>query len=95
MKIIYICIGGPLTGKSILANLLNRDVYVFDDYSPDFFEDNELVEKINNVKDRDAIFFIVCNEYPSSLILALELYLNNKCKVITCENSVVINKDLS
>ena len=96
MKIIYICIGEPLTGKTILANLLSRDVYIFDNYSnysSDFYENNELVEKINNVKDRDAIFFIVCNEYPSDLIITLDLYLRCKCKVIVCENRVVINKE--
>jgi hypothetical protein len=95
MKIIYICIGESLTGKTILASLLNRDVYVFDNYSPDFFENNELVEKINNVKDRDAIFFIVCNEYPIDLILTLDLDLNDNCKVIICENKVAIDKEKS
>ena len=93
MKTIYICVDGSFTGKTLLASLLNREVYVFDDYYPDFFENTKLVEKINDVKDRDAIFFIVCSEYSSDLILTLHIYLKGKCKVIVCENRVVITKE--
>lgn len=93
MKIIYICIGEPLTGKTTLAESLNRQIEVIDDYVPDFVTNMELVEHINYVKDNDAIFFIVCSEYSPDLILTLEQYLLCKYKVILCENTVVINKE--
>lgn len=92
MKIIYICIGEPLTGKTTLADSLNKQIEVIDDYVPDFVTNMELVEHINYVKDRDAIFFIVCSEYSPDLILTLEQYLIGKYKVILCENTVIIDK---
>ena len=91
MKIIYICIGGPLTGKTILASLLKGNSFVIDNYVPSLMNDVELATSINKLKDNNAIFFIVCQEYPASLILALEQYLEGKYKTIICENRVVLD----
>ena len=93
MKIIYICVGESLTGKTILANLLKKQIEVIDNYLPNFLTNIQIAEHINYVKDKDAVFFIVCSEYPSELIVTLEQYLLCKCKVIICENSLAISKE--
>ena len=60
MKIIYICYGEPLTGKSILASNLKGNTFVIDNYVPSLMDDIELANSINKLKDDSAIFFIVC-----------------------------------
>ena len=93
MKIVYICHGDPLTGKSILASLVKENAYVIDNYVACFAENLELATKIDKIDDDNGIFFIVCNEYPADLILTLDLYLSEPCKVIAIENRVIINKE--
>jgi len=88
MKIIYLCIGEPLT---ILASLLKGNTFVIDNYESSLMSDVELATSINKLKDDSAIFFIVCQEYPTSLILTLEQYLEGKYKTIICESRVVLD----
>ena len=58
-----------------MINLLKKQIEVIDDYLPNFLTNIAIVEHINEVKDRDAIFFTLSVGSNTSAVLAMYLIL--------------------